>query len=90
MSTSVVLYENNGNVIQVNDKFIYEDSIYKVFKEGIALFDTKYYTSNKPIKLKKKDLTTKKKGKTEYLVRFFTLEFAPEEYLINNGFKKIL
>ena len=54
MTTSVVLYEKNGEIVQVNDKFIYEDAIYKVFKEGIALWDTKYYSSDKPIKLKKK------------------------------------
>ena len=34
MTTSVVLYEKNGEIVQVNDKFIYEDAIYKVFKEG--------------------------------------------------------
>ena len=88
MTTSVVLYEKNGEIVQVNDKFIYEDVIYKVFKEGIALWDTKYYSSDKPIKLKKKQFTNRKKKSSEYLVRYFTLEFAPESWLIKNSYKK--
>lgn len=88
MTTSVVLYEKNGDIVQVNDKFIYESSVYKVFKNGIALQEEKYYASNKPIKLKKKDLTNRKKKDTEYLVRYFTLEFAPEKWLIENNYLK--
>ena len=63
----------------LSNKFIYLDEIYYKFKEGISLYDTKYYTSNKPIKLKKKDLITKKKNSTEYFVRFFTLIQSPNE-----------
>ena len=40
-----------------------------------------------PINIKKKDLRKKKKGYT--LFRFFELEYAPEKYLINNGYKII-
>lgn len=54
----------------LSNKFIYLDEIYYKFKEGIALYDTKYYASDKPIKLKKKDLTTKKKNSKEYFIRF--------------------
>ena len=63
----------------LSNKFIYLDEIYYKFKEGISLYDTKYYTSNKPIKLKKKDLTTKKKNSKEYFIRFFTLIQSPNE-----------
>lgn len=56
-----------------------------LWKNGASLIDEKYYSSNKPISLKKKNL--KKKGYT--LVRFFDLEYAPESYLINNGYKVI-
>ncbi len=52
------------------NKYIYLDEIYYKFKEGIALYDTKYYSSDKPIKLKKKEYSTKKKNSTEYFVRF--------------------
>ena len=63
----------------LSNKFIYLDEIYYKFKEGISLYDTKYYASDKPIKLKKKDLTTKKKNSKEYLIRFFTLIQSPNE-----------
>lgn len=89
MKTSAVLYEKDGQIVQVNDKFIYEDSIYKVFKEGIALWDEKYYSTSKPLKLKKKDLTNRTKTSTEYLVRYLTLEFAPEKWLITNNYTKL-
>lgn len=86
MKISPVLYEKEGQIVQVNDKFIYEDSIYQVFKGGIALYEEKHYASSKPIKLKKKDLTNRKKKSDTYLVRYFTLEFAPEDWLQKEGF----
>ena len=61
------------------NKYIYLDEIYYKFKEGIALYGTKYYSSNKPVKLKKKEYSTKKKNSTEYFVRFFTLIQSPNE-----------
>lgn len=79
------LYEKNNQRIVVNDKFIYCDSIYMIWKNGASLIEEKYYSSDKPISLKKKDL---KKKKGEYILfRFFELKYAPENYLINNGFK---
>lgn len=89
MTTSAVLYEKDGDIVQVNDTFIYEDSIYKVFESGIALWEEKYYSVKKPLKLKKKDLINRKKKDKEYLVRFLTLEFAPEKWLINNNYTKL-
>lgn len=89
MTTSAVLYEKDGNIVQVNDTFIYEDSIYKVFEGGIALWEEKYYSVSKPLKLKKKDFINRKKKDKEYLVRFLTLEFAPEKWLINNNYTKL-
>lgn len=62
-----------------DSKYVYLDEIYYKFKEGISLYDTKYYTSDKPIKLKKKDLTNRKKNATEYFIRFFTLIHSPNE-----------
>lgn len=90
MKTSPILYEKEDQIVQVNDKFIYEDSIYQVFKGGIALYEEKYYASSKPIKLKKKDLTNRKKKSDTYLVRYFTLEFAPESWLQKEGFTIII
>lgn len=89
MKTLPVLYEKEGQIVQVNDKFIYEDSIYQVFKGGIALYEEKYYATSKPLKLRKKDLCNRKKKSDTYLVRFLTLEFAPESYLISNGYNRL-
>ena len=75
-------YEKDRIKIGVSDKFIYLEEIYSKFKEGVSLYKRTYYKSNKPIKLKKKDYTSKK------AFRFFDLIYAPEEYLINNGFYK--
>lgn len=53
---------------------------------GAALMEEKYYASDKPITLKKKNLISVKR-KTIHCIDFSKLQFAPEEYLINNGFK---
>jgi hypothetical protein len=82
--TSPKIYENNELRVVVNDKFIYCSEVYMIWKNGAALVDTKYYSSNEPIKIKKK-----KKKQERNLVQFLTLEFAPEEYLINNKFKLV-
>lgn len=87
MATSQKIYEKDQIAIKVHDKFIYLCEVYKLWDNGFALEDSKYYASNKSLVLKKKDLILKKK---EYgLRRFLNLKFAPEEYLINNGFKLV-
>ena len=82
--TSPKIYENDELRVVVNDKFIYCSEVYMIWKNGAALVETKYYSSDEPIKIKKK-----KKKQERNLVQFLTLEFAPEEYLINNKFKLV-
>ena len=72
--------------MHTHDKFIYCSSVYQMWGWGAALMEEKYYASDKPITLKKKNLISVKR-KNYSLHRFFELQFAPEEYLINNGFK---
>ena len=36
MTTSVAIYEKDGQIVQTHSSFIYEDSIYKVFKGGVS------------------------------------------------------
>lgn len=81
-----MLLVKDKDVVGINDCFIYSDEIYYKFKEGISLYKTTYYKSSKPIKIKKKDYLSKKKG-NGYFVRFFTLEFAPLNWLLDNGYK---
>lgn len=78
-------YVKDKQIVYVYDKFIYCSSVYKFYDNVVELVDEKYYSSNIPIKLKKKDISVKKKNYSLY--RFFNLQFAPEDYLIKNGFK---
>jgi hypothetical protein len=56
-----------------------------MWRRGASLIDEKYYTSNKPLNIKKIPKLLKKK---DYVIqRFINLEGAPEEYLINEGYK---
>lgn len=87
MSTLQTAFEKNGEIVHSNDKFIYLEEIYLIWSWGASLLDEKYYSSDKPISLKKKDLKLKKKNYIIY--RFFTLKYAPEYYLINNGYKTV-
>lgn len=79
-------YEKDRQIVYTHNKFIYCSSVYQIWGWGAALVDEKYYTSDKPITFKKKNLISVKR-KNYSLHRFFELQFAPEEYLINNGFK---
>lgn len=87
MSILQKAYEKDRDIVYAHDKFIYQDEIYLIWSWGASLLDEKSYSSDKPISLKKKDRKLKKKNYIIY--RFFTLKFAPEEYLINNGYKII-
>lgn len=81
------LSKDGRETVGINDKFIYSDDIYYKFKEGISLYKTTYYSSDKPIKLKKKNYIGKY-TKDGYFIRFFNLEFAPLNWLIENGYTK--
>lgn len=85
--TSKKIYQKDKELVTANDKFIYCSSVYLLWKGGAALQGEKYYASDKPIKLKKKN--TKIKGKGYTVFNFLELQFAPEEYLLQNGYKLI-
>ena len=79
------IYEKDGLRVKVNDKFIYNSSVYKIWPDGASLVDESYYASSKILKPSKHKMILKKNG--YILQRFLDLEFAPEIFLINNGFK---
>ena len=81
------VYRKNDEEIVVSDKFIYCDTIYIKYSNGVALLSEKYYASNKPIKYKLKKSKNKKKN---HLLRFFELQYAPEEYLITNNYERLI
>lgn len=80
------VYVKEKHEILVSSKFMYCLSTYKIWKQGACLLDEKYYISPNPLNLKKIQKVIKKK---DYLIhRFIDLESAPENYLINNGYKQ--
>lgn len=82
-----MVYVKNNEYTQVNDNFIYCETIYKFCNKRVELLEEKFYKSNKVLKLKKKNLMLKRKQYTIY--RFLDLVAAPLEYLLNNNFKKV-
>ena len=81
-------YEKDKQFVHIHDKFIYCSSVYQIWGWGAALIEEKYYTSYKPITLKKKNLVSVKR-KNYSLHRFFELQFAPEEWLLQQGYNLI-
>lgn len=80
------VYIKDRNEIVASPKFVYCVSTYKFWKQGACLMDEKYYASQQPLDLKKIPTILKKKGYT--IQRFIELESAPEEYLIDKGYKQ--
>ena len=80
-----MIYEKDSNEVVVHDKFVYCVSLYKIWSNGASLLDEKYYASEKPLKLSKNKLFSKRKN--YILQRFLELQYAPESFLIKNQFK---
>ena len=81
------IYVKNNKYVQVSPKFRYCSSIYKIWKKGAYLITEKFYISTTPIKLK--NIVNNYKKKNYQIHRFIELESAPEEYLINQGYKLV-
>lgn len=82
---TVKVYLKNTQEVKVTSRFIYNVSVYKIWKNGASLIEEKYYSSSEPLKLNK---ISKILHKENYLIqRFVDLIGATEEYLINKGYK---
>jgi hypothetical protein len=77
-------YIKNDEVVGVAETFIYHIETYVAWKNGVALYDDKWYSSKEPLKFKKKDNLIKRK--TYKLFRLISMDYAPESYLIRNGY----
>ena len=77
-------YIKNDEVVGVADTFIYHIETYVAWKNGVALYDNKWYSSKEPLKFKKKNNILKRK--TYKLFRLISMDYAPESYLIRNGY----
>jgi hypothetical protein len=87
METLQKIYENPDSRVIVNDKFIYCITTYLFWKGGASFLSEKFYSCNKPIKFKKKDMLLKQK--TYKLHRTSELVGAPEHWLQKMGYKLV-
>lgn len=81
------IFEKNNEKVIVSDNFLYCITIYRFCKGRAEMLEEIYYSTKEPIKINKKDL--KKKTKDYNLFKFVDLVKAPQEYLLNNGFKRL-
>ena len=77
-------YIKDDEVVGVAETFIYHIETYVAWKNGVTLYDDKWYSSKEPLKFKKKDNILKRK--TYKLFRLINMEYAPEDYLIRNNY----
>lgn len=77
----------NGDWIVEGDKFIYEISVYKIFKDRAECHGSKFIYSNNPITIKKKAIY---KRRNNYIIgKFIDWLKAPKDYIIKNHLKKL-
>lgn len=80
-----ILYEYNGNLVEELPYFLYEVCIYKISLNNANLLSSKYYTSNKLVKLK--DIVIMYRFKDFNIQRFISLIGAPRQFIRENNLK---
>lgn len=78
------VYSNKQYKLTEYPKFLYEVSLYKIWKDRA---DSQFYAAEKPLTIKKE--TISKKVKDYMLVKYITWLSAPLDYLLSNGFKLV-
>ena len=81
-----MLYKDGRQTVEVLSSYLYELSIYVFYKNRSELLESKFYSSNKPLKIKK-DVKTIKKTKDYKVISFLELLGAPQTYMESKGFK---
>lgn len=81
--TIPVSYRFGENRIEPMPYFLYEVSIYKITKNMAGLLDSKYYKSDKLLKIKNE--VESKKYKDYSIVRYIDLLGAPMEFIRENN-----
>lgn len=77
----------NGDWIKEGKYFTYEVSIYKISKNRLEYYGSKYYSFNNPINIKKKAIYKKCIGYT--IGKFIDWITAPKDFIIKNNLHKI-
>lgn len=81
------VYSNKQYKLTEYPKFLYEVSLYKIWKDRAECIDSQFYIADRPLEVKKE--TVSKKVKDYVLVKYITWLSAPLDYLLSNGFKLI-
>lgn len=71
-----------------SDSFVYEVSLYKIFKDRVELAGSRLYSSPKKISIKKETLYKKTKEYT--LMKCIDWLAAPKEFIIENNLNIII
>ena len=79
-------FRSGVNEVSEGKKFLYEVCLYKDYPDRIELVDSRFYSSNKPIKY-----NSYKGIKMDGYVLVKTISWleAPLDYLISNGFREV-
>lgn len=86
MMTLSKVYIKGKHEVTTSSKFIYQVTIYKIWKLGCSLLSERYYALPRLLDLK--NLPSQVQANGYILQRYITLEGAPETYLIQHGYKQ--
>lgn len=75
-----------GNKLTVSPNFVYEVSLYQIYKDRVEGVGNQFYAFDKPFTSKE---VIAKKYQDSVVVKFFTWLSAPLDYLVENNFKLI-
>lgn len=81
------VYSDKQYKLTEYNRFLYEVSLYKIWKDRVECIGNQFYTSNKPLEIRK--TTISKKIKDCLLVKYITWLSAPLDYLLQNNFKLV-
>lgn len=87
-----VIYQKNNELAGISDRYIYLEEVYEQFPRMSRLASSRYISLSKPLvrtrKDFKKDYQHDKKTKRT-LLRHFILCYAPENYLLREGYEPL-
>lgn len=82
-------YRSGDVELVVTDSFIYEVTLYRIYKDRAECIDSQYYSTDKPIDKFKECKVDKKKGRDHVYMKSVTWVGAPMSYIESNGFKLV-
>lgn len=81
------VYSNKQYKLTEYPKFLYEVSLYKIWKDRAECIGSQFYVADTPLTIVKE--TISKKVEDYRLVKFITWLSAPLDYLMQNNFKLV-